>query len=118
MERDLALFPDDSIGNHLWKMLQQGDDLNQLREIEFSVIFAEHSQAIKFGQLLLENSQKLSLCAFQEDENHPWEITAYPEMSASYENISAYIKLLETNAVQFDGKFDDWYCVTPSNLPY
>lgn len=112
MERDFSLFPDDAHGNGLWEMLLAGDDLAQAREIQFSVIFANKEQALKFGQLLLENNQKLSFCPFPENEQFPWEITAYPEMSASYDNITAYIGLLESSAEHFQGLFDGWYSPT------
>ncbi len=118
MERDLTLFPDDKIGNTLWQMLEEGDDLFQKREIEFSVIFPNQELALKFGHLLLENNQKLSFCSYQSDEDFPWEITAYPEMAASYQNITAYQNLLEASSEPLKGKFDGWYCVTSSKLPY
>lgn len=111
MQRDLSLFPNDDLGNALWQMLQAGDDLNRPREIEFSVLFSSDQLALKFGQVLLENNQKLSFCAYQEDTQYPWEITAYPEITASYENIAAYRQLLEENAQPFKGKFDTWYCI-------
>lgn len=118
MERDLALFPDDNNGNALWQMLQEGDDLSQAREIEFSVIFPNQELALKFGHLLLENNQKLSFCAYQENEEFPWEITAYPEMPASYENIAAYQNLLQASSEPLKGQFDGWYCVSTSKMPY
>ncbi|WDE06611.1 ribonuclease E inhibitor RraB [Thalassomonas viridans] len=111
MERDLTLFPRDSIGDALWQMQQDGDDLSIPREIQFSVLFADKQQALKYGQLLLENNQKLSLCPFPEDETTPWEITAYPEVEASYENITAYQELLENSSAAFQGKYDGWYCI-------
>lgn len=109
IERNLTLFPQDEIGDTLWDMLSSGDDLAQPREIEFSVIFADKESALKFGQFLLENNQKLSFCPFPESEQFPWEVTAYPEVSASYDNIAAYIELLNNSAVPFEGKFDGWY---------
>lgn len=111
MQRDEELFPLDNVGNALWQMLEGGDDLTIEREFEFSVIFADQEQALKFGQLLLENNQKLSFCPYQGDDAFPWEITAYPFMSASYENIAAYQELLTTSAAPFSGNYDGWYCL-------
>lgn len=119
MERDLALFPEDNNGNALWQLLQDGDDLTQAREVEFSVIFPNEELALKFGQLLLENNQKLSFCPNPTDEDLPWEITAYPEMAASYENIAAYQHLLETSSASLKGTFDGWYCASSTtNISY
>jgi len=109
MERDITLFPENDIGEYLWSALNQGDDLNQPREIEFTVIFKTQEQALKFGLLLLENNQKLSMCSFEENKTHPWEVTAYPMTSASYENIIAYKDLLEGGANAFEGLFDGFY---------
>jgi len=114
MERDVDLFPEDNTGNALWQMLQDGDDLTQVREIEFSVIFPSKEQALKFGLLLLENNQKVSFCPFEENAELPWEVTAYPEIPASYENISGYQHLLVTSSEPLKGHFDGWYCVAAS----
>ncbi len=103
-------FPSDSNGNMLWNMERGGDNLSKAREIQFSVIFPSQEQALKFGRILLANNQKLSFCPYLENPEHPWEITAYPEMPASYENITSYQYLLETQARKFDGIYDGWYC--------
>lgn len=118
MERDITLFPNDNNGDALWKMLQDGDDLTEHREIEFSVIFPSEKLALQFGQLLLENNQKLSFCPFPDSDEYPWEITAYPDMPATYENITAYQHLLESSCDPLQGKFDGWYCVSATKLPY
>jgi len=114
MSRDLMEFPEDNIGDALWKMQQAGDDLSIARELEFSVLFPTESLALKFGQLLLENNQKLSFCPFQNNDELPWEITAYPEIIPSHENIVAYQNLLETSAEPLKGQFDGWYCISSS----
>ena len=118
MERNLTLFPNDKIGDALWTMLEAGDDLNEMREIEFSMLFPTEELALKFGQILLENNQKLSFCAYAGDDDFPWEITAYPDIAASYENIVAYQELLIASAEPLQGKYDGWYCVSASKLPY
>lgn len=107
--RDLTLFPEDELGNALWQRMLEGDDLSLEREVEFSVIFPTDEQALKFGQLLLENNQKLSFSPYQGSDSHPWEITAYPFMVPSYENIMAYQSLLIEHAPTFAGQFDGFY---------
>lgn len=116
LQRDEALFPNDTIGDALWKMHLSGDDLTQEREVEFSVLFSSQELALKFGQLLLENNQKLSMTPFQENAELPWEITAYPEIPMSYENICAYQELIETSSAPFQGVFDGFYCINKSAL--
>lgn len=112
MNRNLVLFPNDKTGDVLWEMQQTGDDLEQPREVEFSVLFPTQALALQFGQLLLENNQKLSFTPFQDNEEYPWEITAYPHMSPSYENVTAYQELLETSGEPLKGMFDGFYCVS------
>jgi hypothetical protein len=111
MSRDLSLFPQDNIGDFLWELQQSGGDLETPKEVEFSVLFPSQALALQFGQLLLENNQKLSFTPFEDDESYPWEITAYPEMPLNYENISAYQELLESSCAPLNGKFDGFYCV-------
>jgi hypothetical protein len=111
MDRDLTLFPNDTIGDTLWQMQQAGDDIDKVREVEFSVLFPSQALALEFGQLLLENNQKLSCTPLQDNEELPWEITAYPEISLNYEDISAYQELLETSSAPSQGKFDGFYCL-------
>ncbi len=111
MSRDLTLFPNDNIGEYLWQRQQAGDELEQPREVEFSVLFPSQELALQFGQLLLENNQKLSFTPFQDNNEYPWEITSYPEMPLNYENITAYQALLETGSEPLKGKFDGFYCL-------
>ena len=111
LQRDDALFPHDTVGDALWKMQLSGDDLTQAREVEFSILFPSQELALKFGQLLLENNQKLSFTPFQDNAELPWEITAYPEMPMSYENICAYQALVENSSAPFQGVFDGFYCI-------
>lgn len=39
MTRDFEQFPDDENGNVLWQMAEDGDDLTEAHEIEFSIAF-------------------------------------------------------------------------------
>ncbi len=112
MTRDLTLFPEDEIGNTLWKMQENGDDLNSEREIEFSVLFPSQELALQFGQLLLENNQKLSFTPYEANPELPWEITAYPFMPATYENITSYQALLESSAAPLKGQFSGVYFIS------
>jgi len=111
MTRDLAIFPEDEIGNTLWQMQENGEDLISEREIEFSVLFPEQELALKFGQLLLENNQKLSFTPSEAHSDLPWEITAYPQMPVTHENIISYQELLESSSAPLKGQFDGVYFV-------
>ena len=111
MSRDLSLFPNDIVGDFLWQMQQEGHHLEEIKEVEFSVLFPSQTLALQFGQILLENNQKLSFTPFQDNEELPWEITAYPEMPLNYDNLTAYQSLLETSSEPLQGKLDGLYCL-------
>jgi hypothetical protein len=108
-ERDLSLFPQDESGEQLWRLASQGLDLSLAYEIEFSMIFPTEKQALTFGHLLLANNQKLSFSPYQASDTHPWEITAYPIMDLTHQNIIGYQQLLTDNAKKFLGVFDGWF---------
>lgn len=112
MNRDESVYPKDENGDRLWQIFQIHQDLLQEVEVEFSVIFPTETLALEFGQFLLENNQKLSFCQYHGDENNPWEITAYPTMDLTYENINNYQALLEGNVDAYQGKFDGWFCAS------
>ncbi|MBU2871345.1 ribonuclease E inhibitor RraB [Colwellia sp. E2M01] len=111
MSRDLTLFPEDEIGNTLWQMQETGEDLAIEREIEFSMLFSSKELAIEFGQILLENNQKLSFTPYEGDEVLTWEITAYPFMLASHENITSYQELLIASGEPLQGQFNGVFFV-------
>ena len=67
MSRDYNQFPDDENGNVLWQMHQDGDDLQEAHEIEFSIAFADEAQADRCALHLLKEEQKISL--FQDEES-------------------------------------------------
>lgn len=108
-ERDLTLFPNNESGERLWQFLQQGIDINQAVEVEFSMLFPSQEKALAFGALLLANNQKLSFSLFDQHETHTWEITAYPTMPLTHQNISGYEALLLSHAGEFNGLFDGWF---------
>ena len=110
-ERDLTIFPNDELGDKLWQLLLQGIDLNLPVEVEFSMLFPSKEKALAFGAVLLENNQKLSFSTFEQHETHTFEITAYPEMPLTYQNIEGYQSLLVGNAIEHNGIYDGWFSV-------
>lgn len=117
MVRDKSLFPDDANGDRLWRIFQINQDQLQEVEVEFSTILPTQELALEFGQFLLEKNQKLSFCQYHGDENNPWEITAYPTMDLTYENVANYQALLEGNVQTYKGHYDGWFCAA-ANEPH
>jgi len=111
MNRNINEFPDDSTGDALWVMSQNGDNLTQSREIEFTVAFPTEDEALSFGESLLLNRQKVLLCDSKESDAYPFEIVVYVELTLSYKDITEYQELLEQYASPLNGLNDGWGCI-------
>lgn len=109
MERDFSVFPDDANGDALWRMHENGDDLDSPCEFDFSVIFPSQEAALSFGVFLLKEGLKVSLTSCEDDE-HPWELTVHPLMAPTYESICEFEDLLAQDAAELGGRLDGWGC--------
>ena len=87
MTRDYELYPDDDNGNVLWQMAEDGDDLSEPHEIEYSIAFQEQSQAEKCALYLLQEEQKITLFVDEESDVSEWIITIYVYMEPEYSDI-------------------------------
>jgi hypothetical protein len=111
MKRDPHDFPDDVNGDALWQMHQNGDDLSKSREIEFTILFTNEEEALKFAETLLRNRQKVLLSDNDEDKEFPFEIVVFVYMEATYDEITGYQELLEMHATKYNGHGDGWGCL-------
>ena len=111
MSRDYNQFPDDENGNVLWQMHQDGDDLQEAHEIEFSIAFADEAQADRCALHLLKEEQKISLFQDEESETLEWIITIYVYMEPAYEDIVDLEQWFSKIAAQFQGEYDGWGCM-------
>ncbi|HAV4214198.1 ribonuclease E inhibitor RraB [Acinetobacter baumannii] len=111
MNRDYEQFPDDDNGNVLWQMVEDGDDLTELHEIEFSIAFQDQQNAEQCAMHLLYQEQKISL--FQDDSVEPneWIITIFVTMEPEYSDIVDLEQWFLTIAEQFNGEYDGWGCM-------
>lgn len=111
MNRDYEQFPDDDNGNVLWQMVEDGDDLTELHEIEFSIAFQEQQNAEQCAMHLLYQEQKISL--FQDDSVDPneWIITIFVTMEPEYSDIVDLEQWFAAIAEQFNGEYDGWGCM-------
>ncbi|MDC5320162.1 ribonuclease E inhibitor RraB [Acinetobacter baumannii] len=111
MNRDYEQFPDDDNGNVLWQMVEDGDDLTELHEIEFSIAFQDQQNAEQCAMHLLYQEQKISL--FQDDSVEPneWIITIFVTMEPEYSDIVDLEQWFSRIAEQFNGEYDGWGCM-------
>ena len=87
MTRDFKLYPDDDNGNVLWQMHQDGDDLTEAHEIEYSIAFTSQEQAEKCALFLLQEEQKISLFVDEDNDVAEWIVTIYVYMEPEYSDI-------------------------------
>ena len=112
MTRDFEKFPEDDNGNLLWQMHEDGDDLDEIHELEFSMYFKTQELAEKCAISLLLEEQKISL--YLDEEVHPneWVITIYVNLFPEYEDIVDLEQWFTKIAEQFDGEYDGCGCTT------
>ena len=111
MSRDYNQFPDDENGNVLWQMHQDGDDLQEAHEIEFSLVFSDEEQADRCDLYLLKEEQKISLFQDEESATLEWIITIYVYMEPTYEDIVDLEQWFSKIAAEFQGEYDGWGCM-------
>lgn len=111
MTRDYQQFPDDDNGDVLWQMQQDGDDLSESHEIEFSIAFSSQELAEKCALYLLKEEQKISL--FEEDDADiaEWIITIYVYMEPDYSDIVDLEEWFTKIAKEYNGEYDGWGCM-------
>ena len=114
MTRDYQKFPDNDNGNVLWQMYEDGNDLDEPHEVEFSIVFTTQQQAEQCALHLLHQEQKVSL--FQEDEQSEgsslWVLNIHVSMMPEYEDIVDLEEWLGKIAQQFGGEYDGWGCMS------
>lgn len=111
MSRDYEQFPDDENGNVLWQMHQDGDDLQEAHEIEFSIAFNNEEQADRCALHLLKEEQKISLFQDEDSDTLEWVITIYVYMEPTYEDIVDLEQWFTKIAAEFQGEYDGWGCM-------
>ena len=110
-ERDLELFPNDDNGDVLWQMAQDGDDLTEAHEIEYSIAFTDKAKAEQCALFLLHEEQKISLFIDEESENQEWMITIYVYMEPEYSDIVDLEEWFSKIANEHGGEYDGWGCM-------
>ena len=112
MSRNYEQFPDNDNGNLLWQMQEDGDDLNEVHEIEFSMYFKTQQLAEKCALSLLQQEQKVSLYLDEETEPNEWVITVYVHLLPNCEDIVDLEEWFGKIAEQYEGEYDGWGCTT------
>ena len=113
MTRDTALFPEDDNGDVLWQMQEDGDDLTEVHEIEFTLAFPSKQQAEQCALHLLHEEQRVSLHEDDNDEKQSseWLVVVYIHMEPEYQDIVDLEQWFTKIAEQYQGEYDGWGCM-------
>ena len=111
MTRDFERFPQDDNGDVLWQMHQDGDDLSEAHEIEYSVVFHDKDKADRCALFLLQQEQKISLFIDEEADPQEWILTIYVYMEPDYADIVELENWFTKIALEFAGEYDGWGCM-------
>lgn len=114
MTRDYQQFPDNDNGNLLWQMFEDGSDLNEPYEVEFTIVFEQQQHADQCALHLLHQEQKISLYQEdqQEDQTHLWVLNIHINMILEHDDLVDLEEWLGRIAEQFSGRYDGWGCMS------
>lgn len=104
------MIPDDENGQVLRRMLEEGDDLDQPREIEFFHVFAGEADARAFAAAAA-SLPDLAVGAPEVDDEGIWELCATRVMAPSHAAITALEETLAQLAAEHRGYPDGWGCL-------
>lgn len=111
MNRDYERFPADENGDVLWQMFEDGDELKEAHDIEFSLRFEDESQAQRCAIYLLQEEQKISMIEETGEDGLRWILTIYLYMQPNHADIVDLEHWFNKIAQDFEGEYDGWGCM-------
>lgn len=111
MTRDYEQFPDDDNGNVLWQMYEDGDDLGEPHQVEFSIVFLNQEKLEQAALHLLRQEQQVSFFNDEDTVDEEWVLTIHVEMIPDHADIVDLEEWFSGIAEQFDGEYDGWGCM-------
>lgn len=109
-ELRLALIPDDENGRVLKQMIEDGDDLERPRAIDFFFVFAEETDAQDFAAAAAAAPDLAVEGPDFDDDDGIWEVGATRVMAAQHKAITALETELGELAAKYRGYPDGWAC--------
>jgi hypothetical protein len=104
-------FPNDENGDVLRRMWEGGDKLTQARDIDFTVVFPNHSAAEEFAEHLRQAGHKTSVTESKCVPELPWDVLVTTHTQPSHFGITEFEETLEAMATPLGGRNDGWCCV-------
>jgi hypothetical protein len=103
-------FPNDDNGDVLRRLQEDGDDLSQPRDIDFTVVFPEETAAHAFADEIRLLGYRVEVERTGTAENLPWDARIVRNVVPAHEAISEFELRLEQAASQRGGCNDGWGC--------
>jgi Regulator of ribonuclease activity B len=101
-------FPTDENGNILRQLHEQGDALDQPRNVNFAFAFPQRQQAIAFAELVDEPEFDISISRYEERDM--WQAVVTRHMLPTHSEITALEHDLGSRAESVGGERDGWGC--------
>lgn len=108
----MLLFPNDDNGDVLRRMQENGDDLTEPRDINFTAVFPGKSVAEVFADHFKRLGHVVSVEKTECVPELPWDVVVVNPMLPRHNDISEFEDTLEELALPFGGLNDGWGCFT------
>jgi hypothetical protein len=105
------LFPNDANGDVLRRMVGNGDDLTQPRDIDFTVVFVDETSANLFAGHFKSLGLAASVEFSETAKGLPWDVSVVKNMIPQHDKISEFEDELEAIAEPLGGRNDGWGCM-------
>ena len=105
--RDL---PNDDTGDALRRLLNDGDDLNKARDVDFTVVFPTEETACQFAEHFRQLGHGVSVTNSNCVPELPWDVIVVHHIAPSHERITAIEESLQLVANGVGGRNDGWGC--------
>lgn len=103
-------YPNDANGDALRRMEASGDDLAKSRNVDFTIVFANESDAEKFAEHFRALGHEVSVEGAETNQDFPWDVVVVQHMVPTYAAISDFENLLQSIAEGWGGHNDGWGC--------
>lgn len=103
-------FPDDENGNVLRGMHEDGDDMSQPRDIDFTVVLPNSDAVQEFGNYFYSLGLQVKVKKADTVPELPWDVVVTVNMLPTYEGITEFEERLKLVAAPLSGRNDGWGC--------
>jgi len=98
------LLPDDDNAEALRRLVAEGDDLSQSRDVDFTIVFPDQPSAEGFALHLAELGYKVSVAFTECKHECPWDVVVTKPMAPSYAAIVEFETVLQRAAETWGGE--------------